>query len=74
MMLQIITVLLAIMIILLLAYILLQKQADKKNNHIDEHTISLNKLKESIEILKSSYGDSSNELNKNISQMYTLLT
>ena len=74
MMLQIITVLLAITIILLLAYILLQKQPDKKNNPIDEHTISLNKLKESIEVLKSSYGDSSTELNKNISQMYTLLT
>ena len=74
MMLQIITVLLAITIILLLAYILLQKQPDKKNNPIDEHTISLNKLKESIEVLKSSYGDSSTELNKNMSQMYTLLT
>ena len=74
MMLQIIIVLLVITVILLSAYILLQKQAGDKNNVMDDQTISLNDLKESIEILKSTYGDKSNELTSNINQMYTLLT
>ena len=74
MMLQIIIVLLVITVILLSAYILLQKQADDKNNVMDDQTISLNDLKESIEILKSTYGDKSSELTNNINQMYTLLT
>ena len=74
MMLQIIIVLLVITVILLSAYILLQKQAGDKNNVIDDQTISLNDLKESIEILKSTYGDKSSELTNNINQMYTLLT
>ena len=74
MMLQIIIVLLVITVILLSAYILLQKQAGDKNNVMDDQTISLNDLKESIEILKSTYGDKSSELTNNINQMYTLLT
>ena len=74
MILEITIVLLAITIILLLAYILLQKNADKKNNAVTDQTVSLNDLKESIEILKTTYGDKSNELNKSVSQMYTLLT
>ena len=74
MMLQIIIVLLVITVILLSAYILLQKQADDKNNVMDDQTISLNDLKESIEVLKSTYGDKSSELTSNINQMYTLLT
>ena len=74
MILEITIVLLAITIILLLVYILLQKNADKKNNVLTDQTATLSDLKESIEILKSTYGDKSTELNKNISQMYTLLT
>ena len=74
MILEITIVLLAITIILLLAYILLQKNADKKNNVVTDQNVSLNDLKESIEVLKSTYGDKSNELNKSVSQMYTLLT
>ena len=74
MMLQIIIVLLVITVILLSAYILLQKHADDKNNVMDDQTISLNDLKESIEVLKSTYGDKSSELTSNINQMYTLLT
>ena len=41
---------------------------------LDDQTVSLNDLKQSIEVLKSTYGDNSLELNKNVSQMYTLLT
>ena len=74
MILEITIVLLAITIILLLAYILLQKNADKKNNIVTDQNVSLIDLKESIEVLKSRYGDKSNELNKSVSQMYTLLT
>ena len=74
MMLQIIIVLLVITVILLSAYILLQKQAGDKNNVMDDQRISLTDLKESIEILKSTYGDKSSELTSNINQMYTLLT
>ena len=74
MMLQIIIVLLAITIILLLSYILLQNKPHNKSNEASEQITSLNALKESIEILKNTYGDKSNELNKNVSQMYTLLT
>ena len=74
MMLQIIIVLLVITVILLSAYILLQKQAGDKNNVMDDQRISLTDLKESIEILKSTYGDKSSELTNNINQMYTLLT
>ena len=74
MILQIITVLLAITIILLLAYILLQNKSENSSKITTDQTSSINELKESIEVLKSTYGDKSSELNKNISQMYTLLT
>ena len=74
MILQITIVLLAITIILLLTFILLQNKSTNKDNEADQHVSSLNELKESIEVLKNTYGDKSNELNKNVSQMYTLLT
>ena len=74
MILQIITVLLAITIILLLAYILLQNKSENSSKITADQTSSINELKESIEVLKSTYGDKSSELNKNVSQMYTLLT
>ena len=74
MILQIITVLLAITIILLLAYILLQNKSENSSKITTDQTSSINELKESIEVLKSTYGDKSSELNKNVSQMYTLLT
>ena len=74
MILQITIVLLAITIILLLIFILLQYKSANKNNEANQHASSLNELKESIEVLKNTYGDKSNELNKNVSQMYTLLT
>ena len=74
MILQITIVLLAITIILLLTFILLQNKSTNKDNEADQHASSLNELKESIEVLKNTYGDKSNELNKNVSQMYTLLT
>jgi len=74
MILQITIVLLAITIILLFAYILLQNKSDNKINQSNEHTASLNALKESVEVLRNTYGDKSSELNKNVSQMYTLLT
>ena len=74
MLLQIITVLLAITIILLLAYILLQNKSQNSSKIVTDQTSTINELKESIEVLKSTYGDKSSELNKNVSQMYTLLT
>ena len=74
MILQITIVLLAITIILLLTFILLQNKSANKDNEANQHASSLNELKESIEVLKNTYGDKSNELNKNVSQMYTLLT
>ena len=65
MILQITIVLLAITIILLLTFILLQNKSTNKDNEADQHASSLNELKESIEVLKNTYGDKSNELNKN---------
>ena len=74
MMLQIIIVLLVITVILLSAYILLQNKSENSSKIAADQTSSINELKESIEVLKSTYGDKSSELNKNVSQMYTLLT
>ena len=71
---HIIIILLTIIILLLLAYILLQNKASNKNDNEIDQTTPLNELKEKINVLISTYGDKSNELNKSVSQMYTLLT
>lgn len=74
MILEITIILLVVTIILLLCYIFLYSKTNNNSNMLDDQTVSLNDLKQSIEVLKSTYGDNSLELNKNVSQMYTLLT
>ena len=66
MILQITIVLLAITIILLLTFILLQNKSTNKDNEADQHASSHNELKESIEVIKNNYGDKSKELNKTV--------
>ena len=71
---EITIILLVVTIILLLCYIFLYSKTNNNTNMLNDQTVSLNDLKHSIEALKSTYGDNSVELNKNVSQMYTLLT
>lgn len=71
---EITIILLVVTIILLLCYIFLYSKTNNNANMLNDQTASLNDLKQSIEVLKSTYGDNSLELNKNVSQMYTLLT
>ncbi|MBH44291.1 MAG: hypothetical protein CMD88_02395 [Gammaproteobacteria bacterium] len=66
---------LLVIIGLLIAYILLQnkKYSDKEQEKLDQ-ILPLNELKNSIEAFKSSQSEKTNELSKNVVELYTLLT